>query len=157
MRRPRTVAVQVRGRTRPLLALVAAAWATLAACSSTPAATPAAQNGGSGGAAAVAVDASSSGGSGNPRDAQAPAIDASPAADTKSEPPADGAEPDVVGPDAAAADAASRPVLTGTAKIMVLGSSNETGTCWRAFLWQKLRAAGVMNFDLVGRTNTGPD
>lgn len=42
------------------------------------------------------------------------------------------------------------------AKIMVLGSSNETGTCWRAFLWQKLRAAGVMNFDLVGRTNVGP-
>jgi mannan endo-1,4-beta-mannosidase len=43
------------------------------------------------------------------------------------------------------------------AKIMVLGSSNETRTCWRAFLWQKLRAAGVMNFDLVGRTNVGPD
>ena len=43
------------------------------------------------------------------------------------------------------------------AKIMVLGSSNETGTCWRAFLWQKLRAAGIMSFDFVGRTNTGPD
>jgi hypothetical protein len=43
------------------------------------------------------------------------------------------------------------------AKIMVLGSSNETRTCWRAFLWQKLRAAGVMNFDYVGRTNIGPD
>jgi lysophospholipase L1-like esterase len=40
---------------------------------------------------------------------------------------------------------------------MVIGSSNETGTCWRAFLWQKLRGAGVMSFDLVGRTSVGPD
>jgi hypothetical protein len=47
--------------------------------------------------------------------------------------------------------------FTGTVKIMVLGSSNEEGTCWRAFLWQKLRAAGVTNFDFVGRNNAGPD
>jgi hypothetical protein len=157
MRRPRTVAVRVRGRTTPLLALVAAAWATLAACSSTPVETPAAQNGGSGGAGAVAVDASSSGGSGNPRDAEAPGIDTAPAgADASVETPADSAAPDVVAGDAAG-DTAPRPVLTGTAKIMVLGSSNETGTCWRAFLWQMLRGAGVMSFDFVGRTNTGPD
>ncbi|MEA2698953.1 MAG: hypothetical protein QOI66_3224, partial [Myxococcales bacterium] len=47
--------------------------------------------------------------------------------------------------------------LMGLVKILVLGSSNETDTCWRAFLWQKLRAAGVTNFDFVGRTKTGPD
>jgi mannan endo-1,4-beta-mannosidase len=45
----------------------------------------------------------------------------------------------------------------GPVKIMVIGSSNETDTCWRAFLWQKLRAAGVMNFDFVGRMKVGPD
>jgi len=49
------------------------------------------------------------------------------------------------------------PPLMGLVKIMVIGSSNETDTCWRAFLWQKLRAAGVMNFDFVGRMKTGPD
>ena len=49
------------------------------------------------------------------------------------------------------------PPFTGTVKIMVVGSSNEEGTCWRAFLWQKLRAAGVTNFDFVGRNNAGPD
>jgi len=53
--------------------------------------------------------------------------------------------------------AAGRPPFQGVAKILILGSSNETNTCWRAFLWQKLRAAGVMNFDFVGRFNTGPD
>jgi hypothetical protein len=47
--------------------------------------------------------------------------------------------------------------FTGIAKIMVLGSSNEEGTCWRAFLWQKLRAAGITNFDFVGRNSAGPD
>jgi acyl-CoA thioesterase-1 len=65
--------------------------------------------------------------------------------------------------DAAAPDGATgeggivHPPFTGTVKIMVLGSSNEEGTCWRAFLWQKLRAAGVTNFDFVGRNNAGPD
>jgi hypothetical protein len=47
--------------------------------------------------------------------------------------------------------------FTGTVKIMVVGSSNEESTCWRAFLWQKLRAAGITNFDFVGRNNAGPD
>jgi hypothetical protein len=47
--------------------------------------------------------------------------------------------------------------FTGTVKIMVVGSSNEEGTCWRAFLWQKLRAAGITNFDFVGRNMAGPD
>jgi lysophospholipase L1-like esterase len=42
-------------------------------------------------------------------------------------------------------------------KMMVLGSSNEISTCWRAFLWQKLRAAGVTNFDFVGSKVDGPD
>jgi hypothetical protein len=51
----------------------------------------------------------------------------------------------------------SHPPFTGTVKIMVVGSSNEEGTCWRAFLWQKLRAAGITNFDFVGRNNAGPD
>jgi hypothetical protein len=100
----------------------------------------------------VEPDASRPVDSGVVRDAQAPGTDTSPST------------PDT-GPDAAtasdtaAADATPTPggPLTGTVPIMVLGSSNETGTCWRAFLWQKLRAAGVMNFEFVGRTTTGPD
>ena len=40
---------------------------------------------------------------------------------------------------------------------MVLGSSNELGTCWRAFLWQKLHAAEIDNFDFVGGVTSGPD
>jgi hypothetical protein len=55
-------------------------------------------------------------------------------------------------PEAGAADAA-----TGVTKMMVMGSSNEVGTCWRAFLWKKLRAAGVTNFDFVGGQTDGPD
>lgn len=47
--------------------------------------------------------------------------------------------------------------LTGTVKIMVLGSSNELGTCWRALLWQKLHAAEISNFDYVGGVTSGPD
>jgi mannan endo-1,4-beta-mannosidase len=42
-------------------------------------------------------------------------------------------------------------------KILVIGSSNELGTCWRAFLWQKLRDAGIENFDFVGGVTQGPD
>jgi acyl-CoA thioesterase I len=57
------------------------------------------------------------------------------------------------GPDAAP----GRDAPTGVVKLMVLGSSNEVGTCWRAFLWQKLRAAGVTNFDFVGSKADGPD
>jgi hypothetical protein len=49
------------------------------------------------------------------------------------------------------------PPLNGTVKIMVVGSSNEEGTCWRAFLWKKLRDAGITNFDFVGRHNAGPE
>lgn len=47
--------------------------------------------------------------------------------------------------------------LMGTPAIMVLGSSNELITCWRAFLWQKLQAAQIMNFDFVGGVTDGPD
>jgi hypothetical protein len=47
--------------------------------------------------------------------------------------------------------------FTGIAKIMILGSSNEAITCWRAFLWQKLRAGGITNFDFVGSQTVGPD
>jgi hypothetical protein len=71
------------------------------------------------------------------------------------------------GPDASTSDApADAPngeggiahvPFTGTVKIMVVGSSNEEGTCWRAFLWQKLRAAGITDFDFVGRNHAGPD
>ena len=50
----------------------------------------------------------------------------------------------------------SRPPVAGTVKIMVLGSSNEESTCWRAFLWRKLHAAGITNFDFVGRNKAGP-
>lgn len=47
--------------------------------------------------------------------------------------------------------------LSGTQAIMVLGSSNELITCWRAFLWQKLQAAQITNFDFVGGFTDGPD
>ena len=47
--------------------------------------------------------------------------------------------------------------ITGTAKIMVLGSSNELITCWRALLWQKLQTAQISNFDFVGSVSDGPD
>lgn len=49
------------------------------------------------------------------------------------------------------------PPLNGTVKIMVVGSSNEEGTCWRAFLWKKLHDAGINNFHFVGRNVAGPD
>jgi hypothetical protein len=42
-------------------------------------------------------------------------------------------------------------------KIMVVGSSNEIGTCWRAFLWRELRASSITNFDFVGGVTGGPD
>jgi hypothetical protein len=41
-------------------------------------------------------------------------------------------------------------------KIMVLGSSNELGSCWRAFLWQKLHNAGITNFHFVGSVQAAP-
>jgi hypothetical protein len=47
--------------------------------------------------------------------------------------------------------------LSGTVKLMVLGSSNERGTCWRAFLWREFHTNNITNFDLVGQQNTGPD
>jgi hypothetical protein len=47
--------------------------------------------------------------------------------------------------------------FTGLARIMILGSSNEAITCWRAFLWQKLRNGGITNFDFVGSQTVGPD
>jgi hypothetical protein len=53
------------------------------------------------------------------------------------------------------APATDGPVFTGMAKIMVVGSSNESGTCWRAFLWQKMHMAG-MNFSFVGGDVVGP-
>jgi hypothetical protein len=40
---------------------------------------------------------------------------------------------------------------------MVLGSSNELQTCWRALLWQKLHAANLEDFDFVGDVTDGPD
>ena len=40
---------------------------------------------------------------------------------------------------------------------MVVGSSNELGTCWRAFLWRELHANDITNFAFVGEENTGPD
>ena len=71
----------------------------------------------------------------------------------------DAGAPEVAATNDAGAEAGgyTGPVLTGTVKIMVLGSSNEVITCWRAFLWQMLRAAGVTNFDFVGGQKDGPD
>jgi hypothetical protein len=42
-------------------------------------------------------------------------------------------------------------------RILVIGSSNELGTCWRAFLWRKLQDAGLANIDFVGGVSQGPD
>jgi hypothetical protein len=47
--------------------------------------------------------------------------------------------------------------LMGTQAIMVLGSSNELITCWRAFLWRALQNANIKNFDYVGDVTSGPD
>jgi hypothetical protein len=66
-----------------------------------------------------------------------------------------GADAQPTGSDASAMRDA--PLFAGIAKIMVLGSSNESGTCWRAFLWQKLRSAGITSFDFVGSQVVGPD
>jgi hypothetical protein len=49
------------------------------------------------------------------------------------------------------------PTVPADAKLMVLGSSNELETCWRAFLWQKLQAAGLNQLDFVGDVTSGPD
>ena len=46
---------------------------------------------------------------------------------------------------------------TQIVKMMVVGSSNEIGTCWRAFLWQDLHMAGITNFDFVGQQSGGPN
>ncbi len=46
---------------------------------------------------------------------------------------------------------------TQIVKIMVVGSSNEIGTCWRAFLWRELHANNITNFDFVGGVTGGPD
>jgi acyl-CoA thioesterase-1 len=143
MRRPRTAETRVR----EWLPLLASAIAVLASCSASTG------GGAGGGSGAGPADASSSGGAGGALDAQTPARDA-PITEADSQ-PATAGDANVVEV-AAAADGPKGP-LAGVVKIMVLGSSNETGTCWRAFLWQKLRAAGVMSFDFVGRTSVGPD
>jgi hypothetical protein len=169
MRRPRTVEVQVRERSMRLSSVVAAVVmaSTIAACSgaSSETAPPPAPEG-TGGSRSMAADASSSGGAGGTRDLPEPAMDAATTvADTRPGPTGqDDAAPRPDASSSGGADAGADVMSAGprippgtVAKIMVLGSSNETGTCWRAFLWQKLRAAGVMNFDFVGRTNVGPD
>jgi hypothetical protein len=45
---------------------------------------------------------------------------------------------------------------TQTVKMMVVGSSNELGTCWRAYLWQDLHMDGITNFHFVGQQSEGP-
>ena len=45
---------------------------------------------------------------------------------------------------------------TQTVKMMVVGSSNEIGTCWRAYLWQELHTNDITNFDFVGQQSGGP-
>jgi hypothetical protein len=182
MRRPRTVAVQVRERVMPRLGIVAALVAAIAAgqAACTPktetpgTSAPSASQGGStgtGGSSAATSGGSNGGGvsgsgSGGTTDTSGGSGgSATPTGGAGSGPmggtggatsTADAASG---GGDTGAGGASGGPKFTGStiAKIMVLGSSNETRTCWRAFLWQKLRAAGVMNFDYVGRTVVGPD
>jgi hypothetical protein len=62
-----------------------------------------------------------------------------------------------VGGASGAAGTGGTAALTGNVNIMVLGSSNELITCWRAFLWQKLETAGITNFHFVGGVTSGPD
>jgi hypothetical protein len=45
---------------------------------------------------------------------------------------------------------------TQTVKLMVVGSSNEIGTCWRAYLWQELHMNDITNFHFVGQQSGGP-
>jgi acyl-CoA thioesterase-1 len=126
-------------RCRPRLALVTACLgAALASCggSSKPAPPPAPTPD------ARAVDAVV---------VVSPGPDAATPADTSLTPPP---------PDAGGVEVAplrDGPAPAGLVKMMVLGSSNEVRTCWRAFLWQKLRAAGASNFDFVGSNSDGPD
>jgi hypothetical protein len=47
--------------------------------------------------------------------------------------------------------------LMGIVKMMVVGSSNEIGTCWRAFLWQELHLNSITNFHFVGQQMGGPN
>lgn len=127
------------------------AGAPLAACSSAPTAgAPPGSGGASGtGGAPVLSDAGASSGGAGGATIDAPAVDA---------PSADDVAPSADAPAAGGeAGADGHPSLPALVKILVLGSSNETDTCWRAFLWQKLRAAGVTSFDFVGRFTTGPD
>jgi hypothetical protein len=181
MRRPRTVDVLVRDRVTSsagVLAALAIVGLTIASCSpksddsSRPPATeaaggsqttpPASSSGGSSGTSGSSgASGSGAAGSGGATTLPPPGPDAAP---TVTEPGPDGATGGDPLPtsDAAATGGDAAPggfkIPAGSiAKIMVLGSSNETRTCWRAFLWQKLRAAGVMNFDYVGRTNIGPE
>jgi acyl-CoA thioesterase-1 len=151
MRRPRPVEFPLRARA-PLWSAIfalALAGAAVSSCSATSGGTPGL--GGTGGTGSGEPDASATGGSGSERDGQAPTADTAAAA-VDAKPEMTTASDAAAGPDAAAGGP-----LTGVVPIMVLGSSNETGTCWRAFLWQKLRAAGVTSFDFVGRTSVGPD
>jgi acyl-CoA thioesterase-1 len=128
-----------------ILGLGAVLWAALEGCAASSGAAPAAAHDAS--SAPPEPDAQLAADAGKTHDADTP--DTAPASpDTPSDLAAD------AGSDA---PSASGGPLDGVVPIMVLGSSNETGTCWRAFLWQKLRAAGVTNFDFVGRTNVGPD
>lgn len=111
-------------------------------------------------------DASSSAVSGDAGAADVESLDAADGGSQPSDglaiPPApgqDGAQPgtDAQATASDASVAPDAPVFSGMAKIMVLGSSNESATCWRAFLWQKLRSAGITSFDFVGSQIVGPD
>jgi hypothetical protein len=54
-------------------------------------------------------------------------------------------------------DATTRAPLMGIVKMMVVGSSNELGTCWRALLWQELHVNNITNFHFVGQQMGGPN
>jgi hypothetical protein len=123
------------------------ALACAVACSSSEAEPPAT---GSGGGVSEANGAGGSGGQGGSSEGRAGSvIEMEAAAPTEND-----ASADTVAVKDAPGEATA---FTGIAKIMILGSSNEAITCWRAFLWQKLRNGGITNFDFVGSQTVGPD
>lgn len=153
MRRDRAIRAAV---TNPLCTVVGAGLLACLAASCVDTAAPQGSTSDGGG-----------GSSGATRDTGAPVVDAGeddnaqpPTPDTAAPAPSDtdpGNQPTDVAPTTDVAGDRPTGPLMGLVKIMVIGSSNETDTCWRAFLWQKLRAAGVTSFDLVGRMKVGPD
>ena len=133
----------------------------LVACSST--ATPGGASAGAGGALETAGSAGTNNtagaasGSAGTTNAVAGGATTSAGANSGGAAGASGAGAASVAGATSTAGSAGTSGFTGIVKIMVLGSSNELITCWRALLWQKLQTAQIKNFDLVGGVTDGPD